>query len=367
MRYARGLSSLTSLGHAPHLRACVLAAALAGTVATARADEPTATEPPISTARRAAAIAAASLPGLVVPGLGARVIHEPRAANRLLALRAVGVGLMVVGGVPLAITYGSAKLVVPGVHLVVAGSGLFLGGWWADVYTAAGGGEDPTRWRAPLELGATATWWRDAYHGDRALGGVDVRGRLGRWSGAAWLAGAHDGSALIGRVDGAARLWDRAQRRAAHTGTALDVRAAVDVTRERDDRLTLATGELALRGRLILSELDRALTGSFLDLELGAGLVLADYRAGDTDTTATLLARFAWGVFLPCDRGEVSVFYDHRRDSRAGGLAADRAAGFFGSIGADAELALDATWTVAATVEIGSAWVSTLGVRRGWR
>jgi hypothetical protein len=53
-----------------------------------------------------------------------------------------------------------------------------------------------------------------------------VRGRRGRWSGAAWLAEAHDGSALVGRVDGAARLWDRAQRRAAHTGTALDVRRA---------------------------------------------------------------------------------------------------------------------------------------------
>ena len=367
MRYAAGLSSLATLGRAPHLRACVLVAAFTSTIAIARADEPALEPPPVSTSRRAAAIAAATVPGLIVPGLGARILDEPHAANRLLALRAVGVGLMLIGGIPLAATYGSAKLVVPGVHAVVAGTGLFLGGWWADVYTAAGGAHGAARWRAPLELGATATWWRDAYHGDRAIGGVDVHGRLGRWSGAAWLAGAHDGSALIGRVDGAARLWDRATRRAAHTGTAVDVRAAIDVTRERDDQLTLATVELAMRGRLMMAELDRALAGSFLDLELGVGMMLADYRVGDTDATNVLLARFAWGVQLPCERGEVSVFYDHRRDSRAGGLAADRAAGFFGSVGADAEVALDATWTMAATVEIGSAWLTTIGVRRGWR
>ena len=58
------------------------------------------------------------------------------------------------------------------------------------------------------------------------------------------------------------------------------------------------------------------------------------------------------------------MFYDHRRDSLAGGLPAGRAAGFFGSLGARTELALG-RWTAHASLEVGAAWVTTLGVRRG--
>lgn len=326
---------------------------------------PSAAAPPaVTPGRRAAAIALAAIPGVVVPGLGARVVGERRAARRLLALRATGLGLMVVGGVPLLVTYGSAKLVVPGVHLAVAGSGLFLVGWWADIYAAADGGGGAPRRRAPIELSADATWIDDAYHGARDLIGVGGRAHRGRWTLAARVAGAHDGALAQARVDAGARVW-RPDARA--TGTGVDVRAAVDAIRDGDDGLVTVTGELAARGRLHLADLDRALAGSFLELDAGLGLQAVDYRAGDADLAGVLISRFAGGVYLPCARGEVAVFYDHRRDTLAGGLPAGRAAGFFGSVGATAEVAISPAWTATAAVEFGSARLATLGVRRGLR
>jgi len=326
--------------------------------------DPPADPPAVTPGRRAAAIALAAIPGLAVPGLGARVVGERRAARRLLAMRAVGLGMMVVGGVPLLVTYGSAKLVVPGVHLSVAGSGLFLVGWWADVYAAAGGGGGAPRRRAPIELSADATWIDDAFHGGRALIGVGGRGHRGRWTLAARVAGAHDGALAQARVDAAARVW-RPDARA--SGTGVDVRAAIDAIRDDDDRVTTVTGELAARGRLHLADLDRALAGSFVELDAGLGLQAVAYRAGDADLAGVLISRFAGGVFLPCARGEVAVFYDHRRDTLAGGLPAGRAAGFFGSVGATAEVAITPTWIATAAVEFGSARLATLGVRRGLR
>jgi hypothetical protein len=75
-----------------------------------------------------------------------------------------------------------------------------------------------------------------------------------------------------------------------------------------------------------------------------------------------LLGRFAWGTYLG-DRGELALFYDHRRDSMAGGLAAGRAAGFVGSFGAALELLVSGPWAVRAELEIGTAYVSTVALR----
>ncbi|MBK9036105.1 MAG: hypothetical protein IPL61_33495 [Myxococcales bacterium] len=346
------------------LRGVACALALLAATPAVRADEaPAPTTPALSAGRRAAAVGLAVVPGVIVPGLGTYVAREPRAARRVLATRAVGLGLMLVGGVPLAATYGSGKLIVPSVHLVTAGVGVFLGGWWADIAAAAGGRRGGPRALPAVEVGVDSTWLRDGYHGDRALVGVSGRARAGRWSAAARTAAAADGTLVVARLDGAARTWGRTTAR--HTGTAIDVRTALELARARDERTTTATGELAVHGRLAADLLDPALAGSFLDLDAGLGLELVDYRAGDRDLSGVLISRFAWGVYLPCARGEVAAFYDHRRDTLAGGLAAGRAAGFFGSVGVTAEVVVDGVWTVAASAEVGNAWVNTIGLRRG--
>ncbi|MEZ4400573.1 MAG: hypothetical protein R3B06_11175 [Kofleriaceae bacterium] len=318
--------------------------------------------PPVSPARRAAAVGLAAVPGLVVPGLGARTVGQPRAARRLLVTAGVGLGLIVVGGVPIAATYGSGKVVVPGVPMVVTGVGLFLGRWWADIYTAAGGHGAP-RGLPGLEVGVDGRWRRHPYLGDQGQLGLDGRWRRDRWElrGHAELAP----TGLAGaRLDGRVRLWAPRGRVVAVTGTAVDLRVGTLGRRDRSVDPTRYTGEVAVRARLDLADLDPGLGGSFLDGEAGLGLELTDYAVGDPDVNGVLLSRVGWGVYLPCGRGEVAGFYDHRRDGPAGGLAAGRAAGFFGSVGVAAEVVVTPAWTAAATVEVGGAWVSTLGIRR---
>ncbi|HVV82650.1 MAG TPA: hypothetical protein VHE35_06200, partial [Kofleriaceae bacterium] len=131
-----------------------------------------------------------------------------------------------------------------------------------------------------------------------------------------------------------------------------------------DQGFALAIGELAARGRLDLASLDAAVAGTFVELDEGLGLELTDYAHAGTDVAALLLSRFAWGVYLPGARGEVSVFYDHRRDQLAGGFPAGRAAGFLGSIGATAEVVVARGWVAAAQLEVGTSWLTTVAIRR---
>ena len=323
----------------------------------------------VSGRRRAAAIGLAIVPGVVARGLGSHLVGQPRARNRLLLVGGVGIGAMIVGGVPLLATYGSGKVVVPGVHFAVGGTGLFVGSWLADLYAAAGGerlGGGP-RPLPPLSAELAATWQHDAFLGERALFAPAVDLRRGRWAARAAGLVALDGSALGARLDLEVRPW--AARRAApspsaHTGSSLGLRSAVQYHGERDQGFALLTGELAIRARLELALLDRHLRGVFFDLDEGLGLEVADYEHADAEVNTILLSRFAWGLYLPRGRGEVSAFYDHRRDHLAGGLPAGRAAGFFGSVGLDAEVVLTRRWTALARLEVGSSTLTTIGLRR---
>jgi hypothetical protein len=313
---------------------------------------------------RPVAVAAAVVPGVAARGLGSYLAGDPAAARATLTTGGAGLGLMLLGGLPLLVTYGSGKLVVPGVHLAVVGAGLFVGSWWSDVFAAAGGARLEGRPRAvpPLEVGASATWLREAYRGDRALVGATVRGWRGRWRGAATIRVADDRALTLGRLDGGAVV--RGAR--GGTGSAVVVRGALAGEWRGAADARVATGELAARGRLAFADLAAGLAGSFLEVEAGLGLELVDYPEGEADLLGLLLARFAWGVYLPDGRGEVALTYDHRRDHLAGGLVAGRAAGFFGSLGLSGEVALGG-WTATADVEVGSAWVTTVGVRRRLR
>ena len=96
-------------------------------------------------------------------------------------------------------------------------------------------------------------------------------------------------------------------------------------------------------------------------MSIGGGLERAAFETED-EKGGLLLGRFAYGVYLG-RRGEAQLFYDHRRDSFAGGIAAYRAAGFVGSVGAMADVRITGRWGVHAELEIGSAWVMSLGLR----
>jgi hypothetical protein len=122
------------------------------------------------------------------------------------------------------------------------------------------------------------------------------------------------------------------------------------------------TAEIEVVGRLDLDRLWPSLHGSFAEVTTGVGIERATLAGTAHETGGLLLGRFAWGYYL-CDRGELKLFYDHRRDSFAGGIAAYRAAGFVGSAGGAVDLRVWGPWAARAELEFGSAWVGTVAVR----
>lgn len=318
----------------------------------------------ISPARRAAAIAVAVFPGILIHGAGSWIAGEDRAAKRLLAIEGLGLGGLVVGGGPIAYSGSSPYTIWEGVPLVVGGTGLFVSSWLADLWTAAGGRDAS---RAPIApppwaIDVTTTWLHDAYRERALLGGAGhvELGRLGLDAGGYVDAG---GASNMAELAARWRLLGAAPTgRAIGDGSRLGIRAALRRERDDDDRVTLATAEAVASGRLDLARVDPAIAGSFAELGVGAGITRTTYPRDLHDRDAILLAGFAWGVYLG-DRGEASLFYDHRRDGLAGGLAASHAAGFVGSVGGNAEVRVVGPWAARAQLQIGNAWVSTLGVR----
>ena len=105
------------------------------------------------------------------------------------------------------------------------------------------------------------------------------------------------------------------------------------------------------------------LVGTFAEFDVGAGVEIDQFEPGGSDLTDRLVARMAWGRYLG-DGGALRLFYDHRRDGLAGGIAASRASGFIGTVGALAELPLAPGWAATGSIEFGSGWVIGAGLRR---
>jgi hypothetical protein len=318
-------------------------------------------KPHVSPARRALAITAAIVPGVILRGAGSWVAGEKRAAKRLAIVAAAG---LVLAGAAGGLVGGSGgnPYTVPAVPIVLAGAGAILTTWAADIWTAAGGGCVCGRVEAapPWSIEVGQTWVHDAYRGrihGRVAGRVEL-GRvelgaaaLGHLGGDAWLAFADARVRILGEAATGAEISD---------GSRLFVRVGGRVQRDDEDRVTQSVGELEVGGRYDLRHLDGALRASFAEMSTGVGLVRAEYARATTDLDSILLHRFAWGVYLP--GGEAQIYYDHRRDGLAGGIAAWRAAGFVGSVGASADLRVHGPWAVRGEVQLGNAWVSTLAL-----
>lgn len=316
----------------------------------------------ISTARRVAAIAAAVFPGALLHGAGSWVAGDPATAKRLLLLEAAGLAGAAAGGGPIAYSGSSPYTIWEGVPLVVGGAGVWMQSWLADIYAAAGGSAGAPRAVPPWSVELATTWLHDAYR-ERALvggGGHVELGALGL--DATGYVDAHN-AARAGELGVRWRLLGApAGGQVIRDGSRLVVRAALRRERDDDDRVSVTTAEAVALGRLDLAHVDALLAGSFAELGAGAGLQRTGYPHDQHDHDAILLAGFAWGLYLGT-RGEARVFYDHRRDGLAGGLAASHAAGFVGSVGAAAEVRITGPWAVRGQLQIGNAWVSTLGVR----
>lgn len=331
----------------------------------ARADDADATPDDVSAGRRAAAIAAAIVPGVLVHGAGAFVLGERRPAKRLLAVEGVGLAALAIGGALVQGSRGNPYTIEPGVPLAVVGGGLFLQSWFEDIWVAAGGPRVAGEARAlppwSIELGTTLQ--QDAYR-HRGYGRLAATVSFGRTTLATtgWLDA--ENRARIGELEARYTIAGAPPRGgdpALADSSRVIARAAVRGKRDDDDRVTTAVAEAELIARLELRHLEPSLRGTFAELSTGIGVDRVGYTNGAHDLDSLLLGRFAWGVFLG-GRGEATIFYDHRRDGLAGGFAAWRASGFLGSFGANAEVAVGGPWAARAELQVGNAWVGTLAL-----
>jgi hypothetical protein len=312
-------------------------------------------------------VVASVVPGLLFHGLGPLAAGDTRTAGRLFAMEGTGLGLLLVGGAPLALTGASRRVVGPLYTLCLAGAGLFSVSAMANLYSTVSPAFTPgvaAPRLPPLELDFGYQHVSDPNFDYRHFLALGATARLSsvRLETAARLSPS-DGNARL-RFGGAYRLiGEPEQARGAADGTALDVEAGVIYHRFPTEGFFMGSTELGLRGRYAMARLSPRLEGSFA--EVSAGLALQGYgyfgSVSEDALHQQLLFTFGYGVYLgragPL-RGEALLYYDHRKDDYAGGLKAG--AGVPGHFGLRGRVLLSEHWGVSADVQAGSAYVARL-------
>jgi hypothetical protein len=310
---------------------------------------------------------ASVVPGLLFHGLGPLAAGDTRTAGRLFAMEGTGLGLLLVGGAPIALTGASRRLIGPLYTVCLAGASLFSVSAMANIYSTVAPAFTPgvaAPRLPPLELDFGYQHVSDPsfdYRHFMALGAT-ARLELIRLEGTARLS-PDDGNTRL-RLGGAYRVLGEPEgARGGADGTALDVEAGGVYHRFPTEGFLMTGAELGLRGRYAMARLSPRLEGSFA--EVGLGLALQGYRyfgpAGEDALHEQLLFTFGYGVYLGRSgplRGEALLYYDHRKDDYAGGLKAG--AGVPGHFGLRGRVLLSERWGVSADVQAGSAYVARL-------
>ena len=336
---------------------------------TARTSTAAASDEAPPAGRRALAAGAAIGPGAVVHGLGHFVRGDPATGRTLLLLEGVGLGAMGGGLVTLFVTGASRKVVVPAATLTLAGAGLFVTSYLADIYGAARGeslGSAATT--APLlvtEVGVRKvvdpTFSYGAFFvqaADLTLGRVRIRPE--GWH--ALDAKNERLRALVAVRFVGPRPASSSATDGARDGSFVDLELAATHHAYLPERFRISTGELAVRGRYDGARFARSLAGSFVEGSLGIAVASYAYDvSGDPiDVNEHLLGGFAYGVYLgrggSAPAGEVSLYYDHRHDGfTAGAKIPGVGSGVPGHVGLRGVGYFSRSFGVRAEVEAGSA------------
>jgi hypothetical protein len=323
---------------------------------------------------------AAIVPGVALHGSGHAAAGDWGTAWKLLAVEGVGAALMTTGAVMLIKMGASRRTATPSIVLLVVGGGLFFDSWFADLYGAFGGGSGAASTLAPwVEVSLGYRHVYDPQFAYRHFAHLNARGRVRawrldaeawiaadddnqRWRGAtAWRAYGVEAAGVEPRAGAVGRVT--AADAAPTDGTALDLVLGVVYHRHGTEGFSFLAPELSIQGRLDLRRLSPTLGGSFFDLHLGWGVELYDYGLPGlglgTDIADELLARFAYGVYIGQGRGEVSLFYDHRKDGYEAGLSLRSGVnGALGHLGVEGAMYLSDAWGVSASFAVGSAYVT---------
>ncbi|HEX5659979.1 MAG TPA: hypothetical protein VFX59_22440 [Polyangiales bacterium] len=315
----------------------------------------------------------AVVPGFVVHGAGAFTIGDRRAARRLLITEAIGLGALIGGGTLLAVTGTSRRMIGVVAPITIAGFGLFMLSWLADIYAATTGGRDA---HAPgfsprydAELGYAYVHDPQFRYGSFATLHADLRAHDLRLSPDAWIALDDDNQRFT--LELAYRPFGRTPRRAAPDGSYAELATAFRHHRFGSDDFAVITPMWWIQARLDLARVAPTLAGAFVEGQLGAGLELYDFdvrgsKLGD-NAFGLLLSRFGFGAYFGdggARSGELFAYYDHRHDDFAAGLGVQGiGSGILGHVGARGHYFITRNWGVSGLVELGSALVTSLAVR----
>ncbi|NOK03302.1 MULTISPECIES: hypothetical protein [Myxococcus] len=318
------------------------------------------------------AVVVAVVPGLLFHGLGPLVAGDSHTAKRLFALEGAGLGLIALGGVPIALTGASRRTIAPLYAVTLAGFSVLgisaLANLYAVTAPAFDAGVAPPL-LPPLELEVGYQYVNDAAFDYRHFLTVGAQARFDslRLLGAVRV-DPSEGNTQV-RLGGAWRLLGAPERALSGTdGSALDVEAFGQFHRYPTEGFALISGEVALRGRLAMSRFSPAMAGSFAEVSVGTSAEAYTYpgAVSDGNLHEQLLFTFGYGVWLGRGgpfRGEAMLYYDHRKDSFAGGIRS-RGGGIVGAFGLKGRALLTDDWGVAAEVQGGGALVGRLSLIR---
>lgn len=314
---------------------------------------------------------AAIIPGVLIHGAGTYVAGDTEGAKTLLYAEGVGLGLLLIGASGLALTGASRRVSGPLGYMTGGGAGLFVGSWIADIYGAATGGREaiPGGSLPTLQLAAGWRYVYDPQFEYRQFAHLDGQWRLGETALDATIWQAVDDGNL--RVSGGVShriLGDLHNRQ---SGSFFDARGGVIWHDYDTEGFSVLTFEGSLDGRYDLGDMARSLKGAFVEGGIGWALEFYDYdipgvELGE-DTFDQLLMRFELGTYLASDNpygGEVSVYYDHRKDDFAAGYSFDGiGVGAVGSVGLAGVLPLTETLALDLDAQYGSAVIVGASIR----
>ncbi|MCP4602483.1 MAG: hypothetical protein GY847_18535 [Proteobacteria bacterium] len=317
------------------------------------------------------------VPGLLLHGSGVFAAGDTNTGLKLLMLEGIGLLGMVGGAAVLASTGASRRLAGPTTAVIVAGFGLFAGSFLADLWGASFGGKthQPSLIVPAITLALGYRHVQDAQFSYHHLTRLQVRLWLDHWllDAVGWT-GLDDRNHRIRATIGY-RLFGPAPRYSrAGDGSFAQLTLASTYHAYLNEGFTTLSGELAISGRYDLVRLGQSLSGSFVEGELGWGREFINYDlpglSVDEDANDMLLAGIGFGVYLGNPRynhGEVTLYYDHRRDDYTGGMIY----GYAGHVGLGGLWVICPDqrgdgWALRGEVEIGSAFYGGIDLLYRW-